>query len=352
MARAGVYFSDVKRARDSLIAKGRRPSIDAVRAELGDTGSKTTIHKYLREMEAEKSLQVMPVSDAIQALITQLADQLKADADVAVQEMREQLASERVRLEQEVAAERTLLAEAHQRQLTLTDELTAVREQLSIAQQRFHEEQIARHTAEQRSADFADRVVDAERHQASLEDKHRQARDALDHFRTAAKEQRDQDGRRHEHHIQSLQAQLREAQQSAALKQEQLTQLNKEAASLAAELGAVKQALYSEKEYGRSLACKVEQMHAAESRAATAEAQAAANKARADQAEDTLVKANGLCNELRQQLSGLEVQLESLRGTRMLEQRIVELQHAVFGTDACTPTNAKKPGSINERNNE
>lgn len=53
MARAGVYFSDVKRAWDALVSEGRRPSIDAVRAALGNTGSKTTIHKYLREIEAE-----------------------------------------------------------------------------------------------------------------------------------------------------------------------------------------------------------------------------------------------------------------------------------------------------------
>gem|GEM_PF-6395713 len=36
-------------------------------------------------------MQGQPVSDAIQALITQLADQLKADADFVVREMREML---------------------------------------------------------------------------------------------------------------------------------------------------------------------------------------------------------------------------------------------------------------------
>lgn len=74
MARAGIYFSDVKRARDSLVAKGRRPSIDAIRAELGDTGSKTTIHKYLRELEAEEGKRGESVNDVIQALITQLSE--------------------------------------------------------------------------------------------------------------------------------------------------------------------------------------------------------------------------------------------------------------------------------------
>ena len=53
MARSGLYKSEVKRARDALLAKGTNPSVDAVRVELGNTGSKTTIHKYLKELEEE-----------------------------------------------------------------------------------------------------------------------------------------------------------------------------------------------------------------------------------------------------------------------------------------------------------
>ncbi len=38
MARSGVYKSDVQRARDRLRATGTRPSVDAVRVALGNTG--------------------------------------------------------------------------------------------------------------------------------------------------------------------------------------------------------------------------------------------------------------------------------------------------------------------------
>lgn len=342
MARAGVYFSDVKRARDSLTSKGRRPSIDAVRAELGDTGSKTTIHKYLKELEAEEGARGRTVSDAIQTLIMQLSEQLKADADLIVQAMREQVESERAQYAQEIAVHQSRLAEAQQGHATLTDELNTVGQQLEAAQQRIHVEQIARHTAEQRSADLAERMEDVERHLASLEEKHTQAREALEHFRTASKEQRDQEARRHEHQIQSLQVQLRETQQLTALKQEQLTQLNREAAGLAAELSAAKQALYGEKESGRTLARKIELLYGAESRAAMAEAQAAASQTRADEAENALVDARQLCSDLRQELAELAAQLKSMRDTSMLEQRIAELQQAVFGTDADKPVTAGK----------
>jgi hypothetical protein len=55
MARPGVYKTEVAKARDRLVAEGKNPSIDAVRAALGNTGSRTTIHRYLREIEAEES---------------------------------------------------------------------------------------------------------------------------------------------------------------------------------------------------------------------------------------------------------------------------------------------------------
>ena len=53
MARSGLYKSEVKKARDALIAQHKHPSVDTVRIALGNTGSKTTIHKYLKELEAE-----------------------------------------------------------------------------------------------------------------------------------------------------------------------------------------------------------------------------------------------------------------------------------------------------------
>jgi len=58
MARSGIDKQCVKQARQALIARGENPSIDAVRVELGNTGSKTTIHRYLRELEAEDTAKI------------------------------------------------------------------------------------------------------------------------------------------------------------------------------------------------------------------------------------------------------------------------------------------------------
>lgn len=51
MARGGINKAIVLEARRALFARGENPSIDAVCIELGNTGSKTTIHRYLKEIE-------------------------------------------------------------------------------------------------------------------------------------------------------------------------------------------------------------------------------------------------------------------------------------------------------------
>lgn len=333
MARTGVYFSDVKSARDALVADGRYPSIDAVRAALGNTGSKTTIHKYLREIEAGEGDRKAGVSDTIQALVTQLAGQLQGEAAAQVEMMRARMAELQGAHEHAQAALESQLADVRQalegvsRQLAATEQDSAdLKDQLGL-------ERIARHTAEQHSRDLGERLADAERHQASLEEKHRHARDSLEHYRTSSKEQREQENRRHEQQVQGLQAELRQAQLAASIKQEELTRLNKEAAALATELGASKQALHLEREAARSMARKVEQLQAGESRMAVLEAQLAESRARAAEAEQASARLAELCTELGQQKAILEVRLDSAKVAITLEERLAKLDQAVFGTE-------------------
>lgn len=90
MARSGIYKSEVIRARDKLLAMGRHPSIDAVRQELGNTGSKATIHRYLKEIEEEeggKSGTKVAISEALQDLVARLAERLHLEADARIAEL-------------------------------------------------------------------------------------------------------------------------------------------------------------------------------------------------------------------------------------------------------------------------
>ena len=226
MARSGVYFSDAKRARDEVIAQGRYPSIDAVRAALGNTGSKTTIHKYLREIEVEEGGATQAVSDAILVLATQLAEQLKREATAELDEVRARMDDQRAADERARAELDAQLGEARRAVNDVSRRLEACEQNLATVQNQLGAEKIARHTAEQRVLDLNDRLADAERHQESMKEKHKHARDALKHYLTASKEQREQEQRRHEHQVHGLQTELKQAQLAFSLKQEELTRHN------------------------------------------------------------------------------------------------------------------------------
>ena len=82
MARTGLTKAQVRACRDELLAQGRHPSTDAVRLLLG-TGSKSTIHRLLKELAAEApgaALERQQTARSLQALVEELAERLQLDA--------------------------------------------------------------------------------------------------------------------------------------------------------------------------------------------------------------------------------------------------------------------------------
>lgn len=87
MARSGLTKAQVRSVRDRMLADGKYPSVDAVRHALGDSGSKSTIHKYLRELRDEDpdvGLQRDDTEEALRAVVGQLAERLHANADARI----------------------------------------------------------------------------------------------------------------------------------------------------------------------------------------------------------------------------------------------------------------------------
>jgi len=87
MARSGLTKSQVRTVRDHMLAEGKYPSVDAVRHALGDSGSKSTIHRYLRELRDEDpdaGTRREDTEDALRAVVGQLAERLHANADERV----------------------------------------------------------------------------------------------------------------------------------------------------------------------------------------------------------------------------------------------------------------------------
>ena len=225
MARAGIYKSEVVRARNKLLAMGRYPSIDAIRSELGDTGSKGTIHRYLKEIEEEEGGSTgtqVAVSEAIQDLAARLAERLHEEADQRLAALTDKHKAEIAALNDTIATLRneveSFRSQSERQALELGAEKAAHSEILSVLQ----EERIVRAQMAQRIQDMEGQLAKEEAHRVSLEEKHQHAREALTHFRTAAKEQRDQDQRQFEQQIQFLQGELRNAKETANAKQQAL----------------------------------------------------------------------------------------------------------------------------------
>ncbi|HQU81040.1 MAG TPA: DNA-binding protein [Azonexus sp.] len=267
MARAGIYKSEVVRARDNLLAMGRYPSIDAIRGELGNTGSKGTIHRYLKEIEEEEGGSTgtqVAVSEAIQDLSARLAERLHQEADQRLAAMTEKHKAEIAALNDAISTLRheveSFRSQSERQALELAAEKAAHTETLATLQ----EERIVRAQMTQCIQDMEGQLAKEEAHRVSLEEKHQHAREALEHFRSAAKEQREQDQRQFEQQIQFLQGELRAAKDMANGKQQELISSHESNARLSSELGNARSELHRQEGQLRSLRSAKEQLAVAE----------------------------------------------------------------------------------------
>lgn len=234
----GVNKQMVHMARAAIRARGEYASIDAVRSELGNTGSKTTISKYLHEIELEeKQLAASPpLSEEIAALLEPLARRLHDQAQASVQAERDELAREHERIQLEAEA---IKAKNDQ----LESRLGLLIEQCANAEQSAREEKAARERAEQDGAKLRLLNAAAEtklqeqlRLIASLEEKYQSAQQSLEHFRSATKEQIQRLSDSYDQERQTTQIELKHFQNTTAELQQQLIQFNRVNAKLQAEI--------------------------------------------------------------------------------------------------------------------
>ncbi len=231
MARGGINKAVVQTARLAILARGENPSIDAVRIEMGNTGSKTTIHRYLKELDDSESrltITQAPLDDELGELVARLAQRLKEKAqepiDQALAQFEQQKTALLAQIETLEAAHGQLKQQFDIQAAALAEESAA----LQTTSTSLQTEQTRNAGLSQACSDYELRINDKDEQIRSLEDKHLHARDALEHYRTAIKEQREQEQRRHEGQLQQVQAELRQAQQSAMVRQDEITQLHRD----------------------------------------------------------------------------------------------------------------------------
>lgn len=349
MARTGLYSSDVRKARDALLAQGRHPSVDAVRVALGNTGSKTTIHKYLKEFDAEEGAdtvagRTVAVSEALQDLVARLAARLHEEADGRVDAVQAESAEKAKIQAQAAELLQQELSAANARERDLAVALASEQSAHEDIRARLQQETILRHTAEQQVADLKERLEENEQHRKSLEDKHVHARDALEHYRQSVKDLRNQEQRRHEQQIQQVQAELRQQQQSSAAKQEECTRLNQDGARLVAELSHIKQSLYEQLTLARKQEQKIEQLEPLRVQVPDLERQLIGKMAEVDILSQELAAAASRISPATARVRELELALAQAEAREQAQQAIGEQVRLYLEGISRTPA-AEPPGT-------
>ena len=231
MARGGVNKAVVQIARTAILARGEHPSIDAVRIEMGNTGSKTTIHRYLKELDEVDSRRGAPqeqIGDELTELVARLAQRLQEQAQEPIDRAQAHYEQLKVQLQDQLSEAQNAQAQLEQQLEIQGAALSLESTNLEATRSMLQTEQTRNAALNQACSDFELRLNDRDEQIRSLEDKHLHARDALEHYRSAVKEQREQDQRRHEGQLQQVQMELRQAQQSALVRQDEITQLHRD----------------------------------------------------------------------------------------------------------------------------
>jgi chromosome segregation ATPase len=236
MARGGINKAVVQIAREALLARGQHPSIDAVRVELGNTGSKSTIQRYLKELGARDQVQPLTPDEELHSFVAGLSARLTLLAQEAVADDRQRLQRDRSAYEQQRGQHQAQFDQLQNAYVSLDRELQALREHERTLQERLRETEGECQRLGQLEYDLNQLLAERTAHTQSLEDKYRQAREALQHFRQQHLSQREQEIQRHDTQIQQLQHELRTLRISLSDKQDELARLFQDNERLVAEL--------------------------------------------------------------------------------------------------------------------
>jgi chromosome segregation ATPase len=320
MARGGVNKALVQTARLALMARGEHPSIDAVRIEMGNTGSKTTIHRYLKELDEHERAHSRPadISDELTELVTRLAQRLQGQAQEKIDEAQTRFDADcRVQHEELIATQKQL-TEITNRFNRKTEQLKEQTATLLATREYLQTEQTRNAGLTQANQDMGERLGDKEEQIRSLEEKHAHARDALEHNRIATRQQLEQEQARHERQVLQLQTELRHAQQTATQRQDEVTRLTRDNERLLAQ----------NRSDEREIAAQAEQLEKTTAQAANAKEQLQHSQTRCALLEERTQNAQQESADAHQQLTDqrqqnrvlelilikTELALENLRG--------------------------------------
>lgn len=177
MARPGISFEIVAHAADTLVGRGEKPTIAAVRNEIG-TGSPNTIHKHLTAWKATQAPAQRQTATLPDELAAALAQEIERQASAARAD------AEAIALDAQQTADQ--LAETGETLETENDDLRAKADQLSAER-----DEATRDCSEARQlvAEFREQVKHLETQRDDARQELAEARNRI----TTLTEQRDQE---------------------------------------------------------------------------------------------------------------------------------------------------------------
>ena len=259
MARAGIIYSHVAKAAAALVAEGKNPTVDTIRAALGDTGSKSTIAPLLKRWKAEHQEDIsqtelgMPTEliSAVKHVYEKIQDEARLRIEEAqiAHDAALQLATDR---EQQSEAKSLSLSNAN---ATLSAKLENSHSELMNLQTTHHELIVKFTGMESENIGLQQRLIDRAAEVATLNQQISQAGRQFEHFQEAAAAQRLEARRATEQRIAHLEQENTNLQRELSSQQRLCTQHEVQLANLSEEKKRLQEASRDAQEQVVALRC-------------------------------------------------------------------------------------------------
>lgn len=237
MAREGINKQLVQKAKTALLAQGKRPTIDAVRVALGNTGSKTTISHYLKELEEKPKATLERLTEPLAHLVLTLSAQLRVEVEEQLIEAQAQFTQEKIQLEAQLKIALQLVDEQQDKLDKLEAKLLNAQQQCQEKKTQLHQ-QSSELTLAQRHIEELTRLL-REPHETIviLGNELQHTREALEQFRQARPKTHAAVIQLHAQHAIQLSGELKRTCDQLSIVQKELMELHRENARLLQILG-------------------------------------------------------------------------------------------------------------------
>ncbi|MEO8408562.1 MAG: DNA-binding protein [Oxalobacteraceae bacterium] len=271
MARAGITYAEVEKVAADLTANGVNPTVDAVRAALGGTGSKSTIAPLLKRWKSAHQEHAQAHQAGLPAALLEavknLHEQMQREADLLVHDAQAAAAAVVAECRQQVADADAATADLAGKRDTLASDFAQEKSRREQLEAEHHALQLASATAQAQRAGFMQRLTDRQNEIENLNRQLIQSRSQFEHYQEAVAAQRaseredaQQRCNRLEQDLGELRRSLTDVQKNLTQREAQLEQSGAHSARLESDLGTLRQAhqavLTERQQLGQQLAAQ------------------------------------------------------------------------------------------------